>query len=812
MNVPRVRPEIARSAHTTGRRRRRGRIAFLTAFVIFSYTGARNGYAQAVDATTAVHFLEQASFGPTANEVTRVQSMGPAAWIAEQMALPESPMPDGLNGDAVRSQLYLNMAAGSDQLRQRVIFALSQTIVVSANKVGNGNELIPWVRLLSRNAFGNYRTLLRDVSLSPTMGKYLDNVYNRKATATTSPNENYARELLQLFSIGTWRLNPDGSQMLDGGGNPVPAYSQATIANFARALTGWTYPPQPGATSGNSNPEYFVGELVPTSNATRHDTDPKTLLNGVTTPAGLTAPQDLEWVIDNIFNHANVGPFVATRLIRSLVTSNPSPAYVQRVTAAFDNNGAGVRGDLGAVVRAILLDPEALNPSMVEHGRLKDPVLHVIGFGRALGATISDPNSFQYVFSNLSQRVLTPATVFSFYQPTAMIPGQSTYFGPEFQLYPPALAIQRANFIYGIITGQFGSAYFVDRTPFQSAAGDPAALVDMVNQRLMMGRMSSQLRQVIISATQAVPASDANQRAVGALYLAAISSEYTVYGGGFSAGGVIPTNVQSPTGLTVHYQTGNTLTLRWTPPSLGPAPTQYLLEGGVSPGAPIATLPTGSPAAQFTFNAPSGSFYIRLRAMNGGQASLPSNEIRVYVNYPQRPSPPTNFQAAVKGSWMWLAWKNTFAGGPPSSLAMDVTGGFTTTLPLPLVETFSVPAMPTGTFTLRLRALNAAGASNQSSSVTVTSPSNNCAAPRVPSNYFATRIGNQVVMSWEPPQGGTPAHGYHLTVTGSINGVFPVTGLGFAAAAPPGTYNLSVRAVSSCGSGPTTAIRTVVIP
>ena len=295
-----------------------------------------------------------------------------------------------------------------------------------------------------------------------------------------------------------------------------------------------------------------------------------------------------------------------------------------------------MRGDLAAVVRAVLLDPEALAPTMVEHGRLKDPVLHVIGFGRALGATIGDPNSFQNVFSNLSQRVLTPATVFSFYQPTAMIPGQSTYFGPEFQLYPPALAIQRANFIYGILTGQYGSAYAVDRAPFQAAAGDPAGLVDMVNQRLMMGRMSSQLRQVLITATQAVPASDPNQRAIGAIYLAAISSEYSVYGGGFSAGGVIPTSVQSPTGLTALNISGNVLTLRWNPPALGPAPTGYLLEGSLSPGNPIAAIPTGSPAAQFSLAAPSGSFYLRLRAMNGAELSLPSNEIRVWVNVPRR--------------------------------------------------------------------------------------------------------------------------------------------------------------------------------
>jgi hypothetical protein len=812
MNVAGVRPEFAGNAVATAATRRRRRIAVLTALVMFSYMTAQIGHAQGTDATTAVHFLEQASFGPTALDVTSVQAIGPSGWIDQQLVMPESPMPDGLDGNAVRSQLFLNMATGPDQLRQRMMFALSQTIVVSANKVSNGNELTPWVRLLSRNAFGNFRTLLREVSLSPTMGKYLDNVYNRKATATTSPNENYARELLQLFSIGTWELNQDGSQRLDGGGQPIPSYSQATIANFARALTGWTYPPMPGATSGNSNSEYFVGDLVPTSNPARHDSDAKAVLNGVTIPAGLTAPQELEWVVDNIFYHPNIAPFIVTRLIRSLVTSNPSPAYVQRISSVFNNNGAGVRGDLAAVLRAILLDPDALSPTMAEHGRLKDPVLHVIGFGRALGATIGDPNSFQYVFSNLSQRVLTPATVFSFYQPTAMIPGQTTYFGPEFQLYPPALAVQRANFIYGIITGQFGSAYAIDRVPFQAAAANPTALVDMVNQRLMMGRMSSQLRQVLITATAAVPASDTNQRAVGALYLAAISSEYTVYGGGFSAGGVIPTSVQSPTGLNVLAINGNQITLRWNPPSLGPAATGYLLEGSLTPGAPIAALPTGSPATQFTLAAPSGSFYLRMRAMHGPQMSLPSNEIRVYVNVPQRPSPPANFQGVVKGSTMWLAWKNTYAGGAPNAIAMDVTGGVATTLPLPFGESFSVGAMPDGTFTLRLRALNAAGASNQSSSVTVTSPSRTCAPPRVPSNYFATRVGNAVVLSWDAPAGGTPATTYQITVTGSYNGVFPVSGFGFASAAPPGSYNLSVRAGNACGGGPSTAFQTVVIP
>lgn len=810
MDAPEIPPYSAAAARRRPRRRGRPALAVLVGIVPFLYAG--DVAAQATDATTAVHFLEQASFGPTALEVANVQAIGPAAWIQQQLGLPESPIPDGLDGNAVRAQVYLNMANGPDQLRQRAIFALSQTIVVSANKVGNGDQLTPWVRLLSRNAFGNFHTLLRDVSLSPTMGKYLDNVYNRRATATTSPNENYARELLQLFSIGTWALNNDGSQKLDGAGNPIPAYSQATIAAFARALTGWTYPPMPGATSGNSNPEYFVGELVPTSSATRHDTDPKTLLGGTVLPAGQTAPQDLDGLLNNIFHHPNVPPFIATRLIRSLVTSNPSPAYVQRVSNVFINNGAGVRGDLAAVFAAILLDPEALNPDATLHGRLKDPLLHIIGLGRALGATIGDPGSFQYVFTNLSQRVLTPSTVFSFYSPTAKIPTQPAYFGPEFQLYPPALAIQRANFIYGILSGQFGSAFSVDMTPFRVLAGDPAALVNKVNTTLMMGRMTPQLRQIILDATSAVAASDPNQRALGAVYLAAISSEYSVYTGGTSAGGVIPTTVQAPTGLYVASVQGNVATLRWNPPQLGPAPDTYVLEGGLTAGSTMAVVPTGSVAPSFTITAPNGSFYVRMKSSRAGALSLPSNEVRLHINSTLKPSAPTNIQGAIKGSALWLAWRNSFTGGTPQSLMLDVTGAFTLSLPLPLSETFSVPAVPNGTYTFRLRAVNAAGASSQSSSVSLTAPSTSCALPRVPASFQVTRSGNVVSASWDTPSGGTPATSYRLLVSGSYVGSFPIAGMGFAAGAPPGTYNFSLQAVNACGAGPVTAFQTVVVP
>jgi len=810
MNAPEIPPHFAVAPAGPAPRQRRMALAVLAAFVQFLYVERVS--AQATDATTAVHFLEQATFGPTALDVASVQAIGPSAWIQQQLAMSASPIPDGLDGNAVRAQAYLNMANGPDQLRQRAIFALSQTIVVSANKVGNGDQLTPWMRLLSRNAFGNFRTLLHEVSLSPTMGKYLDNVFNRKATTTTSPNENYARELLQLFSIGTWELNNDGSQKLDGAGNPIPAYSQATIGAFARALTGWTYPPRPGATHGNSNPEYFEGELVPTSTASRHDTDPKTLLAGYVTAAGLNASQDLSQVLDNIFAHPNVPPFIATRLIRSLVTSNPSPAYVARVANVFINNGAGTRGDLAAVFAAILLDPEALNPDATLHGRLKDPVLHVMGLGRALNASLGDPGSFQYVFSNLSQRVLTPSTVFSFYSPTARIPTEQSLFGPEFQLYPPALAVQRANFIYGILSGQFGSAFSIDMTPFRVLAANPATLVEKVNTSLMMGRMSPQLRQIILDATSAVPSSDVNQRALGAVYLAAISSEYSVYTGGTSAGGVIPTTVQAPTGLYVASVLGNVVTLRWNPPQLGPVPDTYLLEGGVTAATTIAVVPTGGRAPTFTFTAPNGSFFVRMKSSLGGAQSLPSNEVRLHVNAALRPNAPTNVQGAVKGSALWLAWRNNFTGGTPQSLMLDVTGAVTVAVPLPLSESFSLPGIPNGTYTFRLRAVNATGASTQSGSVSLTAPSTTCALPRVPTNFQVTRSGNVVGATWDTPSGGTPAASYRLNVSGSYVGAFPIAGQGFSSGAPSGTYNFSVQAVNACGAGPVTAFQTVVIP
>lgn len=783
-------------------------IAFLIAAVLFCNGAVTLGQSPPIDVRAAAHFLDQATFGPTAAEVVAVQTSGREQWIEHQFVTPASPMPDGLDGNQVRNQLFLNMANGSDQLRQRMMFALSQIIVVSANKTGSGEELTPWVQLLSRNAFGNYRTLLEEVTLSPTMGKYLDLAYNRKASSKSSPNENYAREMLQLFSIGLWQLNQDGTIETDAQGQPIPTYDQNTIREFARAMTGWTFPTEPGKTpSSISNPQYFVGQLEPRTST--HDTDAKVLFPGVVVPAGQAAAEDMRMVLDAVFQHPNVPPFIATRLIRSLVTSNPSPAYVQRVANAFSNNGQGERGDLKAVLKAILLDPEAIAMSAPHDGRLKDPVLHVIGLARALGATVSDPGQYMYVFSNLTQRVLTPTTVFSFYSPLALLPGHFELIGPEFQIYPPALAIQRANFIYGLLNGQYGAGFGFDRSPFRALAGNPAALIDKVDETLMFGRMSDDLRQILLAATNAVPESDANQRALGALYLAAIASEYSVYANSTSTGATV---VQPPTGLSVVSATGNLITLRWTAPSFGPVPTGYVMEGGVNRGDVLASMPTGSASPSLTFAAPPGSFYLRVHSIAGGAKSRASSEIRVHVGVPVGPTAPANLLGVAKGSTLGLSWRNTFGGGQPTSIVLDVNGPIVTSIPLGLTETFSFLGVPDGEYTFTVRALNGAGSSGASSPVKLTFPRNGCSGkPQAPINVAASVSGRIVSLTWQASASGAAATSYIVNVTGSFAGTFTTTGRTLSGSVGPGTYNLSVRGVNPCGTGSAAATQTITV-
>lgn len=500
--------------------------------VVYTLVGVPPGSPGSPDPQTlsAVRFLEQATFGPTDAAIVEVGQIGIDAWIEAQMdpaVTPPSTLADGLTVQQVGPEVFRQMAMAPDQLRQRVTFALSQLFVVSMFKNTNGYELIPWQRLLARNAFGNFRTLLEEVTLSPTMGKYLDLVGSRKPTVgnLAGANENYAREVLQLFTIGLYKMDQNGSPILDEGNRLIPTYDQEVVRNVALAFTGWVYPTSPGGIAGPNNPPNFHGSLIPWE--ANHDRTSKTIFDGIVIPAGMSAAAEMDLVLDHIFEHANVPPFIATRLIRALVTSNPSPEYIGRVADVFVDNGDGVRGDLAAVVTAILTDDEARNDAPDdEEGHLKDPVLHSIGLLRALGGQVIDAGQVMYLFAGLGEQVLASPSVFSFYSPLAALPGRPDLFGPEFQIFTPALAIQRAAFLYNLVSGQFGTAFKFDIAPWVAAAPDPVNLVNLIDVKLFHGRMTPMLRQSLLGASY--PVTDPKQRAIGALYLTAISSEYSV--------------------------------------------------------------------------------------------------------------------------------------------------------------------------------------------------------------------------------------------------------------------------------------------
>jgi uncharacterized protein (DUF1800 family) len=468
-------------------------------------------------------FLDQTTFGPTSQLMTHIRQVGLSAFLDEQFATQESQWPS--TGSATvgntETAFFMNALNGQDQLRQRVIFALSEIFVIASNKNVNGNEISPCLQLLSRNAFGNYRTLLREITLDATMGKYLDLANSARPGIAGGANENYPREVMQLFSIGLWKLNQDGSQQLDGQGNPISTYDQNDVRQLALALTGWTFNTSSGTPPTHENPNYFPGPMVPI--ASYHDRTQKTVL-GQTLAANQTHVQDLDSAIDILFNHPNVGPFVATRLIRALITSNPSPTYIARVAAIFNDNGQAVRGDMKAVIRAILMDAEARNDSPpANFGRLRTPVQHTIAFLRALNIPSGSPSQFAYIYYSMGEPILDAPSVFGHYSPVYRIP-KSSLFGPEFQIYSPSEAVNRANFIYSWMT----STYPINPAlqPFVNVASNTTALINAADDALLYGRMSPQMRAALMNALPAM--TDNNQRVFTVLYLTATSSEYLI--------------------------------------------------------------------------------------------------------------------------------------------------------------------------------------------------------------------------------------------------------------------------------------------
>ncbi len=516
--------------------------------------------AQPTTAGDAVRFLEQATFGPTEATIQEVMQKGPALALEEQFGKPMSGYgtftfidpdprkgcPDGSADTCYRDNytvfplqraFFRNAMSAPDQLRQRVAFALSQILVISGAELETMHGIGYYQQLLMNFAFANFRDLLHEVTLSPAMGEYLDMVNNPKPDPARGiePNENYARELLQLFTIGEVELGPDGTRRLDASGAPIPTYDQDTVEALARALTGWTYPPRPGATTRFPNPVHYLGRMVPV--AAQHDTGAKVLFGSQTIPAGQTAEADLSAALDIIFNHPNVGPFIGRQLIQHLVTSNPTPAYVARVTAAFNNNGQGVRGDMRAVLRAILLDAEARGDvkTAADYGKLREPALLVTNVARALNGS-SDGVYLLQQSTAMGQNVFQAPSVFNFYPPNFPAPG-TNLDGPPFKLMLTGTILNRANFANRIL---FGGNVNPDATvagatgtqlnlqPFQALAGNPDQLLDRFNLIFMHNTLSPQARQAILTAVNAYSANDTLGRVRQAAYLVATSAQYQV--------------------------------------------------------------------------------------------------------------------------------------------------------------------------------------------------------------------------------------------------------------------------------------------
>jgi uncharacterized protein (DUF1800 family) len=485
-----------------------------------------------VTAAAAARFLEQSTFGPTPALTQHVQQVGLQGFLNEQFSATASTYPaPPANSDisVVKQRFFTNALTGQDQLRQRVAWALAQIFVVSNQKVGFISAFPLWMNMLQKDAFGNYSTLLNDVTLSPTMGKYLDMVRNDKPDPNTGsqPNENYAREVLQLFSIGLAQLNPDGTPQVDSTGVPIPTYTQDTIIGFAHVFTGWGYPVPAGQSPDFYAAENYSGPMAPHDE--HHDTGSKLLLNGVTLPAGGTTVSDLNAALQNIFSHPNVGPFISRQLIQHLVTSNPSPAYVSRITAIFNNNGSGVRGDLKAVVNGILMDTEARrgdDPTQVQpgDGHLKEPVLFMMNLLRATNATSDGANLGNYA-SNMKEEPFESPTVFNFYPPDNVIAG-TTLLGPEFRIFNSTTAISRINFVNDLAFGSVGNTTKIDISSYVALAPNPAELVDSLSGVLTHGPLSDGARSTII--TTVTNLTDNTKRAQTALYLIGSSSQFQV--------------------------------------------------------------------------------------------------------------------------------------------------------------------------------------------------------------------------------------------------------------------------------------------
>jgi len=497
-------------------------------------------------ATAAARILDQTSFGPTTNTIQHVQQIGIDAYINEQFAeptttlaaIPSSPLPAvclaaNTAYPCAESEWWTAAITGPDQLRQRVAFALSEMFVVSTQSIA-GQAIPQFHNVLSNDAFTNFSTIMKDVALSPAMGGYLNMLNSAKPATGQIANENFPRENMQLFTLGVNMLNQDGTLQLDGNGNPIQPYTELQVQAFARAYTGWTYAVAGGGSPTkfpNNTPDY-ADPMAPVESA--HDTTSKILLNGTVLSAGQTAETDLAGALSNIFNHPNVGPFVCKQLIQHLVTSTPSAAYISRVAGIFANNGSGVRGDMKAVVRAILDDPEARagdTNASYDGGHLREPILFITAMIRGLGFTNTDPNasyeSLSNYSNNLSERPYRANSVFNFFPPDYVIPG-TTVNAPEFGIENTATTTLRMSLADSIVNNKITS-FTVDLSNTSSLgvlAANPTNLVNTLSMLFMHSQMPANMQTAIVNAI--TPLTSNAERVRVAVYLIITSSQYKV--------------------------------------------------------------------------------------------------------------------------------------------------------------------------------------------------------------------------------------------------------------------------------------------
>ncbi|MEP6902555.1 MAG: DUF1800 family protein [Actinomycetota bacterium] len=545
-------------------------------------------------------FMEQAAFGPSDALDLRLRRIGLRRWVEEQFgkSYPTIPYPNfplkpfdadagcGVYGTspevnlchrnhywAYNNQKWMVLEAlyGDDQLRRRVSWSLHQIWVVSQSTVYQQRWLQEYIEILDRNAFGNYRDLMGEMTLSPAMGEYLDMVRSTRQ----NPNENYPRELLQLFTVGLYKLNQDGTLALDGQGNRIPTYDQDKINQFTKVFTGWSQcnsgnnPACSNAVVGAPN---FIDPMY-LNFPSDHDQTAKTLFDypgapnqtiaacsNCTTDAArrVYATDSLNKTLDNIFYHPNIGPYIGKLLIQHLVTSDPSPAYVGRVAAAFNNNGAGVRGDMKAVIRAILLDPEARGSRKTDptYGKLREPLQHLTNFLRTFNVRAGNNGSatppaacqnrsdgvFDWVTREMGQDIWGPPTVFNYFPPDYVVPG-TDILGPEFALANTGTSFSRNNQLFFLTFGDIGfsPATAADPYPYVPcgtaidltaptawAAADPSGntLIENLNTKMMHGAMSEAMKDKIRTAINFNVPADA--KAKQAIFLVATSSQYQI--------------------------------------------------------------------------------------------------------------------------------------------------------------------------------------------------------------------------------------------------------------------------------------------